>query len=96
MYAQLVTFKTAPGKRSEAEGLADRAYAAVKNIPGFKGLTCFGDPESNEYGALYLWESKEVLDAVSKELMPKMREATNALALEPAKRQDYEVYEPKS
>ena len=96
MYAQLVVFKTAPNKLAEADSLADHSYTAVKDVPGFKGVTYFGDPDNNEYGALYLWESKEILDAVMKEMMPKMLEATNALAVEPPIRHIFEVYQPKS
>ncbi|MFC1937438.1 antibiotic biosynthesis monooxygenase family protein [Chloroflexota bacterium] len=96
MYSQMVIFKTAPGKRAAAEQMADQSYAALKGIKGFKGATYFGDSDNNEYGALYLWESKEVLDAVMKEIMPKMQEATNAIAIEPPIRRLYEIYEPKS
>ena len=96
MYSQMLIFKTAPGKRAAAEQMADQSYAALKGIKGFKGVTYFGDLDNNEYGALYLWESKEVLDAVMKEIMPKMQEATNAVAIEPPIRRIYEIYEPKS
>ena len=96
MYAQLLIFKTAPNKRSESEKMADQSYAALKGIKGFKGVTYLGDPDSNEYGALYLWENKEVCNAVMKDFMPKMQEATNALAIEPPIRRLFEVYEPKS
>ncbi len=95
MYAQMLILKTAPGKRSEAEKLADQAFAALKGVKGFKGVTYFGDPDNNEYGSCYLWETKEDLDAVMKEFMPKMQEATNALAIEPPFRRIYQVYEPK-
>ena len=95
MYGQMLIFKTAPGKRSEAEKMADQSFAAVKVIKGLKSVTYFGDPDNNEYGSLYLWETKEALDAVMKEMMPKMREMTNALAVEPPFRRIYEIYEPK-
>ena len=95
MWVQMLIFKTAPGKRSEAEKMADQSYSAVKGIKGFKGVYYFGDPNNNEYGSLYLWETKEVLDAVMKEMMPKMQEATNTIAVEPPLRRIYEVYEPK-
>jgi hypothetical protein len=84
MYAQLLVFKTAPNKRAEAESMSDHSYAALKGVPGFKGVTYFGDPDSNE-----------VLDAVMKEMMPKMQEATNALVIEPPLRHIFEVYQPK-
>lgn len=95
MYAQFLLFKTAPGKRAEAEKLADQAFAVLKNAKGFKTVMYFGDLDSNEYCSLYVWETKEDLEAVSKEFMPKMQEATNALAIEPPFRRIYEVYEPK-
>ena len=95
MYAQMLMFKTAPGKRSEAEKMANQSFAAVKGSKGFKGVTYFGDDDNNEYGACYLWATKEDLDAVMKELMPRLKEATNALAIEPPFRRIYEVYEPK-
>ncbi len=95
MYGQMLIFKTASGKLSEVEKVADQAFAAMKGIKGFKGVTYFGDPDNNEYGSFYLWETKEDLDAVMKEVMPKMQEMTNALAIEPPLRRIYEIYEPK-
>ena len=96
MYGQMLILKTAPGKRSEAEKVADQAFAILKGVKGFKGATYFGDPDKNEYGSFYLWETKEDLDAVMKDIMPRMQEVTNALAIEPPLRRIYEIYEPKT
>ena len=93
MYAELFMFKTAPGKRSEAEKLAD-ACAPLKTMNGFRGATYFGDYDNNEYGCLYTWETKEDMDAALTKLGPGMQEATNAIAIEPPFRHFYEVYEP--
>ena len=95
MYAQLFMFKTAPGKRSEAEKLAD-ACAPLKAMNGFRRATYFGDYDNNEYGSLYIWETKEYMEAALKEIGPRMQEATNAIAIEPPFRRLYEVYEPKT
>jgi len=62
MYVQLLVFKTAPNMQAPVETLADNAYAALKNAPGFKSATYFGDPDTNEsldlafvITLLYLW-----------------------------------------
>ncbi len=94
MYAQLFMFKTAPGKRSEAEKLAD-ACAPLKAMNGFCGATYFGDYDNNEYGSLYIWKTKEDMDAALTKMGPGMQEATNAIAIEPPFRRLYEVYEPE-
>ena len=96
MYGQLVILKMAPGKRAEAEQMADQSFAVLKDVKGFRGATYFGDDDNSEYGAFYLWETKEDLDAVMKEMMPKLQEATNALAVEPPLRRIYQIYEPKT
>jgi heme-degrading monooxygenase HmoA len=95
MYAQLFMFKTAPGKRSEAEKLAD-ACAPLKAMNGFRRATYFGDYDNNEYGSLYIWETKEDMEAAFKEIGPRMQEATNSIVIEPPFRRLYEVYEPKT
>ena len=95
MYAQLLIFKTAPGKRSEAEKLADTC-APLKAMKGFLRATYFGDYDNNEYGCLYIWETKEDMEAALNSLGPGMQEATSALAIEPPLRRFYEVFEPKS
>ncbi len=36
MYASLTTFKTAPGKRAECEGLTDKLFPIRKGMKGYK------------------------------------------------------------
>ena len=95
MYASLTTFKTAPGKRAEAEKVADQAFAAIKDMKGFNSVVYLGDTDNNEYGAFYLWETKEDLEAAWNMIMPKLQEALKPLAIEPPVRRIFEVYEPK-
>jgi len=95
MYASLTTFKTAPGKRTEAEKVADQSFAAIKGMKGFKNVVYFGDFDNNEYGALYIWETKEDMEAASSMIMPRLQEALKPLVTEPPVRHTYEVYEPK-
>ena len=95
MYASLTTFKTAPGKRAECEGLADKLFPIMKGMKGFKGVVYLGDSDNNEYGSLYTWETKEDLEAAYSSIQPKLQEALGPLAIEPPIRKIYEVYEPK-
>ena len=96
MYASLTMFKTAPGKRAEAEGLVDKVYPVIKAMKGFKSVIYFGDSDNNVYGALYTWETKEDLDAAYSSIQPKLQEMLGPLAIEPPVRRIYEVYEPKA
>jgi len=96
MYASLTTFKTAPGKRAECEGLADKLNTIMKSMKGFKNVVYVSDSDNNEYGALYTWETKEDLDAAYSLIQPKLQEMLAPLAIEPPVRKVYEVYEPKA
>jgi len=96
MYASLFTIKTAPGKRTEAEGLADKTYSVLKGMKGLKSAVYIGDSDNNEYGSLYIWETKEDLEAAINLIQPKLQEMLGPLAIEPPVRKIYEVYEPKT
>ena len=96
MYASLTVFKTAPGKRAEAEGLAGKVYPVISVMNGFKSVVYFGDSDSNEYGALYTWETKGDLDTAYNSIQPKLQEMLGPLAIEPPVRKVYEVFEPKA
>ena len=95
MYASIMTFKTAPGKRAEAEKVADQSFAAIKGMKGFKNVVYLGDTGNNEYCALYIWQTKEDMEAASSMIMPKLQEALKPIVIEPPIRRTYEVYEPK-
>ncbi len=96
MYASLTTFKTAPGKRTEAEGLVGKVYPVISAMKGFQSVVYFGDSDSNEYGALYTWETKEDLDTAYNLIQPKLQETLGPLAIEPPVRKIYEVFEPNA
>ena len=95
MYASLTTIKMSPGKRAEAEKVADQMLPIVKGMKGFKSVVYFGDDENNEYGGLYVWETKEDLEAAYSVTGPKLQEMLGPYAIEPPVRRVYEVYEPK-
>lgn len=96
MYASLSTFKTAPGKRDEVLKAGDQLFAFVKGIKGFKSAVYFADYDNNEYGTLYVWETKEDLEAAFSLVMSKFQDLANSLYIEPPVRRIYEVYEPKT
>ncbi len=95
MYASLTTFKTMPGKRAEAVEVASKAYPVIKGMKGFKSVVYFGDPDTNEYGAFYTWETKEDLEAAYDLIKPKLQEMLGPLVVEPPVRKVYEVVEPE-
>ncbi len=96
MYASLLKFKTAPGKRAEAEGLADKLYPVLKGMKGRKIAVYFGDPDTNEYGSFYTWETKEDLEAGINSIQSKLQGLLGPIVIEPPVRKIYEVYEPKT
>jgi len=96
MYASLTTYKTAPGKRAEMEGLANKIYPVMKGMKGFKSVVYFGDPDTNEYGAFYTWETKEDSDAAYYLIKPKLQEMLGPLVVEPPVRKVYEIVEPET
>ncbi len=95
MHASLTMFKTAPGKRAEAEEVANKVYPVIKGMKGFKSVVYFGDSDNN-YGALYTYETKEDMDAAYELIKPKLQEMVGPLAIEPPVRKTYEVFEPET
>jgi len=96
MHASLTTYKTAPGKRAEMEGLANKIYPVMKGMKGFRSVVYLGDPDNNEYGGFYIWETKEDLDAAYELIKPKLQEMLGPLAVEPPVRKVFEVFEPET
>ena len=96
MYASLLTFKTAPGKRTEAEGLADAMNPVLKGMKGLKDRVYIADSDTNEYGSFSTWETKEDLETAFGLIQAKLQEMLGPIAIEPPVRKIYEVYEPKT
>ncbi len=95
MYTTLTMFTTKPGMREIVEKLADGMFSTVSGMKGFKSVTFFADPETDEYGGFSLWESKEDADAAFTVTGPKLEEALNDIGTGPPTRRVFEVYEPK-
>jgi hypothetical protein len=93
MNLRLVQFNLGPGRRSEAEAIADKVVPNIRKRPGCVRCEFFADPDSGDYGLVVLWESKEAAEAAASVigpiLMPLLKEAH--ISQSPRL---FEVYEP--
>jgi len=96
MYASMTLFTVQPGMWERMEKLGDKMVVSMGQMKGFKGLTCLMDTDTNEYGGIALWETKE--DALTSMDMtgPKLEEALSDVLTGPLNRRVFEVYEPKT
>jgi hypothetical protein len=58
MYARLVRYSLGPGKRAEAQALADHLTPLIAAQPGCAGVTIFGDESNGQGGVFVLWDSE--------------------------------------
>jgi len=58
MYARLVRYSLGPGKRAEAQGLADHLAPLIAAQPGCASVTIFDDESNGEGGVFVLWDSE--------------------------------------
>ncbi len=74
MYVRLVRFTFGPGKRAEAQSLADDLVPAIGEQPGCQGVTAFGDDTDGEYGLYVRWDSREHADAAAGVIGPRLQQ----------------------
>jgi quinol monooxygenase YgiN len=74
MYARLVRFSFGPGKRAEAQAVADDLAPFIASQPGCEGVTVFGDDSDGQYGIFVLWESEDHAEAAAQLVRPKLNE----------------------
>ena len=96
MYASWTQFSVKPGMREQMEQLADELHAAMKPMNGFVSATFLSQPESNKYGALTVWNSREAAEAAQSITESKLQAAISGIAQGPPERDRFEVYEPKA
>lgn len=96
MYVGTTMFTMPPGKRPEMEQLADRMLPMMKQMSGYVSIMFVVDEETNEYGGIALWETKEDAETASSQTTPKMDEAVGGIAIGPIRRSIYEVYDSKA
>lgn len=70
MFYRLVMFNLGAGKIDGAKAVFDDLEAKISGQPGCKGIKCFGDEASGEYGFSVLWESAEASEAAKSIIGP--------------------------
>lgn len=74
MYARLLRFSFGPGKRAEAQALADEFAPLIASQPGCEGVTVFGDDADGDYGIFVLWDTAEHANTAAGVVRPKLDE----------------------
>jgi quinol monooxygenase YgiN len=74
MHARLVRFSFGPGKRAEAQAVADDLAPLIASQSGCESVTVFGDDSDGQYGIFVLWESKDHAEAAAQVVAPKLSE----------------------
>ena len=95
MYAAKTMFTMPPGVRPQMEGLADKMLPMMKQLPGFVSVTFVMNEETNEYGGIAMWETREHAETAMQQTGAKLDEALAGSVIGPLRRSVYEVYEPK-
>jgi hypothetical protein len=72
MFARLVRFSFAAGRRADAKALSDEIAPLIASQPGCESVTVFGDDSDGEYGIFVLWDSQANADAASKVVGPRL------------------------
>ena len=93
MYIRLVTFKAAPGKKSEVTSIADKFIPLIKAKLGNKGCQFLMGEETDEYGMVIFWDTKENAEAAKAAIGPELIPMLHAMATEPLNIKLYEAYE---
>ena len=94
MNVRLVQFSLGPGKRSIAEGIADKVVPAIRAQPGCEKCTFFADYEAGDYGLIDMWASKQAAEAAAV-IGPIMTAAMTEARPNAESRRLFDIYEPK-
>ena len=63
MYIQIVTYTIEGMSEAEWQAASEHLAPAIAAAPGLIRKTWLADPETHTYGGVYLWESKEAMEA---------------------------------
>jgi len=91
MFARLVRFELGPGKRAEAQAMADEVAPLIGAQPGCHGVTVFGDEADGRYGIFVVWDSQENADSAARVVRPKLDEHLAGNAQGPPETGLYEI-----
>jgi heme-degrading monooxygenase HmoA len=87
-------FNTDPGRRSEVEALADRAFEIAKQQRGLVSIYFVISPDEGEYGSFSLWESMDEAEAGGDAIRSQTGATPQELAAAPPTIDVYEIYKP--
>lgn len=94
MYARFLKFNTDPGRRSEVEAVADRAFEIAKQQQGFISIHFVISSDENEYGSFSLWESKDDAETGGGAIRSQIGATLQELATAAPTIDVYEIYKP--
>ena len=63
MHILIINFNLNELSRAQYEGGCDELAATFAAVPGLISKTWLANEETNTYGGVYLWESREAMDA---------------------------------
>ncbi len=94
MYARFLKFSTDPGKRSEVEAIADKAFAIAKQQQGFISIHFIISLDESTYGSFSLWESKNDAETGGAAIRSQLDATLQEIAAVPPSLDVYEIYKP--
>jgi heme-degrading monooxygenase HmoA len=95
-YVTIGTLTLSPGMRALAEGIADQGESTFRQMPGNISVTFFLNEETNVYGAVSIWESREAAEQADAALTPPFEQAFGDALQGNITTNIYEIYEPNS
>ena len=63
MHIQIVNFRLEGMGDEDYRGIAEAIAPAFANLPGLVSKTWLADPETDTYGGVYVWQSREAMEA---------------------------------
>ena len=94
MYARFLKFSTDPGKRSEVEALADKAFTIARQQQGFISIHFIISSDESTFGSFSLWESENDADAGGVAIRSQVNATLQQIAIAPPSMDTYEIYKP--
>ncbi len=91
MYARLVRYSLGPGKRAEAQAIADHLAPLIASQPGCASVTVFGDDSDGQGGVFVLWDSEAHAQSAAAAVRPVLNEHLSAHAQGPPETRLFEV-----
>ena len=62
MHVQIVNFRLEGISEEDYRGIAESIAPAFANLPGLVSKTWLANPETNTYGGVYVWQSREAME----------------------------------